>query len=64
MSIEFTLPLEVEYDYQKAEVATDTYPGCAADAELTSVKLRGTELLDSLTEQEKDLIAERCLENS
>ena len=57
------IPLNVCFDYTPAEITTQEYPGCTAQAEITEITLKGhtTDLKDYFTEIVIDDLEEECL---
>ncbi len=62
LSTYIELEIEVDYDYQPSEKATNTYPGCNSSVELNAVVVRGIDILGSLDSRCKEEITQQCLE--
>jgi hypothetical protein len=56
------LEIEVDYDYQPSEKASSTYPGCESSVELNAVFAGGIDILNSLTESEKEELIQKCFD--
>lgn len=59
--------ITVHFDYQPAEKQVlhpndQAYPGCDAEATVTSVVLKGDDIIDSLNQATLNRLAEECLE--
>jgi len=54
--------LDVSFDWQPYEAMTHDYPGCDESIEISSVKSGSVELLDLITEGEKDMLTDKLWE--
>jgi hypothetical protein len=56
------LKIGVDYDFRPSEKATNTYPGCESSVELNAVFAGGIDILNSLTESEREELIQKCFD--
>jgi hypothetical protein len=62
------LEIEVDYDYQPSEQATNTYPGCESSVDLNAVYVGGIDILNALTtdynlgESAREELIQKCFD--